>query len=73
MKESIKNKVKDDIVKIYLCNNLKLLLESSQVGYKDIAKISDLLDRVDNYEKYKQQEEKSDEEIIEDVLSKFKR
>lgn len=73
LKESIKEKVKEDIFKAYICNNLKMLLESSVVGYKDIKSLSEFYDRVDNFEKYKAMEEKTDEEITKEVLSKFRR
>lgn len=50
-----------------------MLLESSVVGYKDIKPLSEFYERVDNFEKYKAMEEKTDEEITEEVLSKFRR
>lgn len=73
MKESIKQSVKREVFENYLCNHLKLLLESSVVGYKDLKPISEFYDKIDNFEKYRVQEDKTDEEIIEEVLSKFKR
>lgn len=72
MEEILKERRKKEVFEVYICEHLKLLLQSPNVGYKDLKGIQDIYDKIENYKKYAVEENKTDDEIISEVLEKFK-